>query len=191
MCSCSGFCVPTNPKGAPDRCDPAAPVAPQCCVDANCTSQAGHDGTCSARAACGGAAPPPGGMSNECFWDECDFSPDLRSGDGQRSCEEGSACLPGGFPNAKDFPRNHCSHVACTDDIGCSDAEQSGGICQPFFGSFRCGKSAFQGFYCSYDQSQCRVDQDCSSIGQGLICVYNVTASEPQCQRVVPPPPMD
>ena len=193
VCSLLGYCVPTKPIGTPDHCDPAAPGTPQCCVDANCTDIPGHDGdgTCTALTACGGPMPPPGGMSNVCVWDECDFSPDVRGGDGQRSCEQGLVCLPGGFPNKKDFPRNHCVQATCTDDSGCDDETQSGGMCQPFFGNMRCGKYALQGFYCSYDQSECRVDQDCSSLGPGRICVYNATTSEPQCQRVAPPPPTE
>ena len=192
MCApCQGFCVPSKPSGVPDRCDSSAPATPQCCVDANCTSNPGEDGTCTAPTACGGPPPQPGGMSNLCVWDECDFSPDQNRRGGQRSCQEQMVCLPGGFPNAKDFPRNHCAHATCSDDSECDDKEQSSGMCQPFFGTFRCGKAAFQGFYCSYDQSQCRVDQDCSSVGPGLICVYNTTAGEPQCQRVAPPPPIE
>lgn len=130
-------------------------------------------------------------MNNACFYDACEFSPDAQSSAARRGgCKDGHVCLPGGFPNVRAFPRNYCAVAACEHDTGCDDEEQSGGACQPFFGIARCGKSALQGFFCSYEASQCRVDQDCSAVGQGLICVYNTTAAEPQCQRPAPPPPI-
>ena len=135
-------------------------------------------------------------MNNACFYDKCEFSPDARTSASRRGgCEDTAACpgcnvcLPGGFPSQRTNPRNHCGVAVCEDDAGCDDEEQSGGACQPFMGILRC--MGFQGFFCSYDQSQCRVDQDCSAVGPGLLCIYNITAAEPQCQRPAPPPPIE
>lgn len=48
---------------------------PACCNATACTAQ--PDGVCSARMACGGAPPLPGGGNNQCYYDKCAMSPDV------------------------------------------------------------------------------------------------------------------
>ena len=211
------YCVPTSaPQGAPQRCSSGSPVPVACCNSSACSDAHGNHGTCSARISCGGPPPLPGGGQNQCFFDDCVLSPDLvsrlfvraepwldarvprqrrRAEEATLACKQGEVCVPAGFGDLRGYPRNFCAPAGCSSDTDCSDPKMTGGACTAFLSSFRCGAAAFDGFYCSYDQSACRIDKDCSSSGgalpgAGKICVYNSTAAAPQCQQPMPPPPL-
>jgi hypothetical protein len=184
------YCVPSPPPvGTPDRCSPSGGPGPTpaCCNSTACTAKPG--GTCSAPVSCGGAPPLPGGATNKCYYDACTLAPDGRRLEEANpdACLKGEVCVPGGFGEMRGYPRNFCAKAGCAADADCDEEGMTAGACTAFLGDFRCGDHAIQGFYCSYKESPCRVDKDCSMPD---ICVYNTTSMAPQCQRPLPPPPV-
>ncbi len=143
------------------------PDLDECCSSADCVG--GFDGACvdGTRWYCGGVAPHE---FNACVYDECQSAADCTASDH-------GICVPAG---AFGEVRNRCVYGGCVTASDCSS--RSGGACLPFFDPC---KGRFGGLYCTYDDSVCRSDADCSEPGQHCVPgVDGVTA----CETWYPPP---
>lgn len=125
------------------------PSVDECCNSSECKTGTGG---CFSNLLffCGGAEPPP---QNVCLYSECDTSD-------QCTAKSNGVCVNAG---AFGEPVDRCVYGGCVLDAGC--IARPGGACMPFFDPCN---HRFAGFFCTYDDSACRSDADCSA--QGKYC---------------------
>jgi len=138
-----------------------------CCTSSDCTD--GDNGGCFVGPLwyCGGIQPQP---SNVCVYDECSSDAECTDGDN-------GVCVPTGAFNEH---RAICVYGSCVEDADCT--RDPSGQCMPFFSPCT---NRFAGFHCTYDQSECRTDADCSGIGGYCAPGENGDTS---CETFMPPP---
>lgn len=134
----------------------------QCCNSGECP----EGGSCfeGPLFACGGAPPIE---RNICAMPECSSDGDCTSGDN-------GLCLPAG---AFGEPVARCLYGTCRVNSDCRAGP--GGQCTPFNG---CGRR-LSGFECTYSDSACRSDSDCS---HGRVCVWKGETTA--CEEYFAPP---
>jgi|GEM_PF-1631790 len=160
------FCV-SNQAPPTERCLPdAGPGDGDCCENADCP-QGNFGAVCAAFYVgyCGGAPPP---AHNTCRSHQCVLNED---------CGNGEVCIPAG---AFGLVTNTCLPATCADDSDCDAA--AGGECRPYASACH----GIGGFMCTYDDSECREDGDCTA-GLSPICVPDM-AGVPQCVDNPPAP---
>lgn len=174
-------CIPIAATGpeAYHTCQPSTAAAPgcdtieppdNCCQHADCTMD--PSGTCVIGPIfyCGGVQPV---IANVCLYDECANDTD---------CQPDQFCLP---PRVLAEPVARCAFAECRLDSDC--ASRAGGQCEAFFDPCN---GRFSGFYCTYDDSACRTNEDCP----GPNDAPNATFCSPgpdgatQCIEFQPPP---
>jgi hypothetical protein len=167
-------CQILAPPEATSCMPPGGPGMDQCCLSGDCTG--GMNGGCFAGPLyfCGGAPPLPG---NVCVYDECiDGQPCPASSPGLIGY-----CLPKG---AFGEVRSRCSQNECLYDSQCQS--RAGGQCLPFFDPCN---GRFQAFYCTYDDSVCRTDQDCQGqVMSGEPYCTSDGDGHTRCEGFFPPP---
>jgi hypothetical protein len=149
------------------------PTPDDCCASSDCTG--GSNGGCFGGPLfyCGGAFP---GNANVCVYDECQADADcVAQSSGLRGL-----CVPGGTFGEK---RAHCTYGDCRVDADCQS--RSGGQCRPFVDPC---SGRLEGFSCTYADSACRSDQDCTDISGGLPYCQPGTDGNTQCTDFTPPP---
>jgi hypothetical protein len=143
--------IPANDPGGFKACQAEEAAEPgcgqieppdQCCVHADCTDD--PSGTCIRGPIfyCGGIAPTP---ANVCMYDECASDEDCGGAPG--------SCLP---PRVLGEPVSRCVQSQCGNDADCTGGDN--GECRAFFNP--CNRR-LTGFFCTYDESECRTDDDC------------------------------
>lgn len=116
---------------------------------------------------CGGAKA----MVNECVYDDCNTDADC-------TAHPHSVCVPS---RAWAEPGNYCTPDGdCTYDQDCTS--RNGGRCMPFFDP--CGPR-IEGFFCTYADSICRSDDDCSRIAGGYC--QEGPDGQTSCEQFIPP----
>lgn len=179
---CGGLACVTIPAGDPNgwrTCETSLPTEAtmclgmgfdHCCTSASCT--AGPNGACFEGPLfyCGGAPPIP---ANVCVYDECATDASCGSSPGQLGL-----CIPGGTFGEL---RSYCTHGDCRADTDCTS--RSGGLCVPFVAP--CTRRV-SGFFCTYDDSECRTDADCGHVPFGY-CAQG-TDGHSTCESFIPPP---
>ena len=138
-----------------------------CCADAECTD--GTDGGCFEGPLwyCGGAAPQPATL---CVYDACATATEC-TGTGA------AVCVPEG---AFGEQRSRCVYGDCVVDSECGSRD--GGLCLPFFDPCN---NRLDGFFCTYADSACRADGDCS--GGDQYCAHGADGVT-TCETFYPRP---
>ena len=152
-------------EAAPPNCGTAEPPD-ECCVHAECTTD--PSGTCVVGPIfyCGGVAPT---IANACLYDECTDDND---------CGADELCLP---PRVLAEPVSRCVAAGCRVDADCTD--RAAGQCEPFFDPCN---GRLSGFFCTYEDSECRSDSDCAG---GEHCAPGVDRDgNTACMTFQPPP---
>lgn len=115
---------------------------------------------------CGGPAPI---AENSCLSDECGEDVD---------CGDGRVCVPAGA-----FLEHvaRCAPAECVEDTDCTSRD--GGQCLPFFDPCR---GRFGGFFCTYDDSECRTDDDCDPLSTEYCAAGEDGVTS--CEEFIAPP---
>lgn len=109
---------------------------------------------------------------NECVYDAC-------STDADCTAHAHSVCVPS---RAWGEPSNYCTPDGdCTYDQDCTS--RNGGKCVPFFNP--CGPR-IEGFFCTYADSLCASDADCSATPGGYC--QEGPDGQTSCAQFIPPP---
>ena len=114
-------------------------------------------------------------IRNVCLYDECAADAD---------CTAGQICMP---PRVLGEPVARCLNAECGTDADC-DA-RAGGECHMF--REPCN-GRVSGFFCTYDDSECRTNDDCpddpSTPGQEYCAPGPEGDGDTQCASFTPPP---
>jgi hypothetical protein len=142
------------------------PSLDECCKSSECTSGTGGCFS-STLFYCGGPQPQE---YNVCLYSACVTS---------ESCTQKphGVCVSAG---AFSEPVNRCVYGGCVLDAECKS--RAGGACGPFFDPCN---HRFEGFFCTYDDSPCRSDADCT--GAETYCNPG-DDGHTTCETYYPPP---
>ncbi len=157
--------------------DPAPPceldqLGNECCSSqTDCTAEPMGQCTFGPIFYCGGVAPRE---RNICVYGECTDESDCGR-------QLGGVCVPAG---AFGEPASICVYGDCLTNGDCTNG--TNGSCNPFYNP--CNRR-FVGFHCTYDESDCRSDQDCPPRG-GLGTPYCSPGNDGMttCESFIPPP---
>jgi hypothetical protein len=120
--------------------DGAGEIIPTCCTDADCTEGPGA-GHCVYTEQVTGCCGTQG--ATHCVYDACASD---------ASCGGDEICLPAG---TRGLEANTCVPATCRDDSDCGDSQ--GGECRLL------GRGLFVALVCTYPESVCRQDSECTT----------------------------
>jgi hypothetical protein len=119
--------------------DGVGQITPSCCTDAECAEAPG--GRCVYTEQQTGCCGAQGATS--CVYDACQSDAE---------CPDATICLPAG---TRGLAANACAPATCLQDADCADAP--GGECRLL------GRATFTALVCTYPDSPCRQDAECTS----------------------------
>lgn len=156
--------VSVSPATSPVQCTLAE--RDECCVDNDCTAQAGGACVRTPIFYCGGVQPEE---STECMYDGCSSDAD---------CASNEVCLTRG---AFGEPVSRCAPTFCRTDAECTAG--TAGRCTPFVDPC---SGRFRASVCTYEESECRTSADCpAQHGRAECIAYGETT---RCIDYSPPP---
>lgn len=144
----------------------------ECCRHTDCTDDPSGACVIGPIFYCGGVAPM---IRNVCLYDECAANAD---------CGAGQICMP---PRALGEPVSRCVPSECGTDADC--ATRAGGECHMFRDPCN---GRVRGFFCTYDDSECRTGDDCpedpNTPGVDYCTPGMMGDGDTFCDSFVPPP---